>query len=331
MIVYVGRTKEINMFHKLIVATFVVHIAHSMLLQDAQSMLRQNANISNKLLVLESKVSKMESKNQELTLKIKKLEFGSIQQEHQLIGIQERISKSSEYCKLLPNGICGPCFCLDDYELQQKYYCDCQDLTPQRDCLEFHKAGLRVNGIYKVTMNNLGTMQVYCDQTTDGGGWTTIQRRADGSINFYRNWKEYKQGFEKYQNEFYFGNENLYVLTLQSLYPKGSQLRVDMTDWEGNTIYAKYSVFQVGNEQTKYRMHVSGYTGDGGDSFGYHNDQKFSTYDQDNDESSISCSHRSRGGWWYNRCSDSNLNGEYRLYGVPLPGPSRGLIWSTVV
>ena len=254
--------------------------------------------------VLESKVSKLESKNQELTLKVK---------------------KSSEYCKLLPNDICGPCTCLDDYELQQKYYCD-----PKRDCLEFHKDGLRVNGIYKVTMNNIRTMQVYCDQTTDGGGWTTIQRRTDGSINFYRNWKEYKQGFGKYQNEFYFGNENLYVLTLQSLYPKGSQLRIDMTDWEGNKIYAKYSLFQVGNEQTKYRMHVSGFTGNGGDSFTGHNGQKFSSYDQDNDvHSSVFCSRYCRGGWWYSTCGSAYLNGEYRLYSVPKPGDERGVLWRT--
>ena len=262
--------------------------------------------------------------------KIKKLESGSIQQKHKLIGVQKQISKSSEYCKLLPNDICGPCTCLDDYELQQKYYCDCQDLTPQRDCLEFHKAGLRVNGIYRVTMNNIRTMQVHCDQNTDGGGWTTIQRRTDGTINFYRNWQEYKHGFGKYQNEFYFGNENLYFLTLQSLYPKGSQLRIDMTDWEGNKIYAKYNLFQIGDEQIKYMMHVSGFTGDGGDSFRYHNGQKFSTYDNDNDIHPLkSCSRHCRGGWWYRSCELSNLNGEYRLYSVPQPGNQRGIIWYT--
>lgn len=35
-------------------------------------------------------------------------------------------------------------------------------------------------------------MQVWCDQRHDPGGWTVIQRRLDGSVNFFRNWETYK-------------------------------------------------------------------------------------------------------------------------------------------
>lgn len=35
-------------------------------------------------------------------------------------------------------------------------------------------------------------MQVWCDQRHDPGGWTVIQRRVDGSVNFFRNWETYK-------------------------------------------------------------------------------------------------------------------------------------------
>lgn len=35
-------------------------------------------------------------------------------------------------------------------------------------------------------------MQVWCDQRHDPGGWTVIQRRVDGSVNFFRNWDTYK-------------------------------------------------------------------------------------------------------------------------------------------
>ena len=146
-----------------------------------------------------------------LYAKIMKLEQVVNVLTHKVEANRKRSSKTSTYCSLLPDEICGSCLCIDDYELQQKYYCDCQGLTPKRDCLEFYQSGVRINGLYIVTMNNIKIMQVYCDQTTDGGGWTTFQRRADGTINFFRNWQEYKQGFGKYEHEFYLGNEHLYL------------------------------------------------------------------------------------------------------------------------
>lgn len=42
----------------------------------------------------------------------------------------------------------------------------------------------------------------------------------------------------------------------------------------------------------------------------------FSTIDRDNDRNQDgSCATKMRGGWWYNKCSTSNLNGEYCVKG----------------
>ena len=34
--------------------------------------------------------------------------------------------------------------------------------------------------------------QVFCNMDLNGGGWTVIQHREDGSLDFQRGWKEYK-------------------------------------------------------------------------------------------------------------------------------------------
>ncbi|VDI23328.1 Hypothetical predicted protein [Mytilus galloprovincialis] len=39
---------------------------------------------------------------------------------------------------------------------------------------------------------------------------------------------------------------------------------------------------------------------------------KFSTYDRDSDEwPTVNCAATRKGGWWYNNCYMSNLNGKY--------------------
>ena len=117
--------------------------------------------------------------------------------------MEEWINGPSTYCSLHNNGKCGACICRNDFDVKEKYYCDCQNLAPKRDCREFINHGVRVSD---VTMSGNRHTQVYCDQTTDGG----IQRWNDGSKNFYRNWNEYKAGFGKLHKEFWFGNDNIH-------------------------------------------------------------------------------------------------------------------------
>lgn len=59
-------------------------------------------------------------------------------------------------------------------------------------------------------------VDVYCDQSVDGGGWLTFQRRTNTSpprLEFYRTWHEYRRGFGNPEGEFWLGLDHLHAIT----------------------------------------------------------------------------------------------------------------------
>ena len=194
-----------------------------------------------------------------------------------------------------------------------------------RDCKDAYSRGQRTNGVYVVQPDTLRPFNVYCNMTTPGGGWTVFQRRQDGSVDFYRGWDDYENGFGDLNGEFWLGLHNIYRLTnVDAQY----QLRIDMRDFSNVYAYAKYSSFKVFGPGSQYMLRVSGYTGTAGDSFSYHNGMLFTTKDVDNDIWDNNCAQEHKGAWWYNKCHGSNLNGLY-LAG-PHPGVhyADGVEWS---
>ncbi|XP_074173341.1 angiopoietin-4 isoform X2 [Rhinolophus sinicus] len=119
-----------------------------------------------------------------------------------------------------------------------------------QDCAEIQRSGANASGVYTIHVANMTEpRKVFCDLEANGGGWTLIQRRANGSVNFQRNWKDYKQGFGNPAGEHWLGNEVVHQLTSRAAY----SLRVELQDWEGNEAYAQYEHFQLGSERQLYR------------------------------------------------------------------------------
>jgi len=162
--------------------------------------------------------------------------------------------------------------------------------------------------------------------TTDGGGWTVLQRRQDGSLEFKETYENYAKGFGDLSSEFWLGNDYIAALTADS----HQKLRLDMADWQGQQRYQEYFNFSVADASESYRIKSVGpNNGTAGDSFSYYNNMRFTTLDQDNDlKPDGNCAIVFRGAGWFNNCLRSNPNGEYNntidgqgIYWVSWRGP----------
>ncbi|KAG7462759.1 hypothetical protein MATL_G00188160 [Megalops atlanticus] len=188
-----------------------------------------------------------------------------------------------------------------------------ESLTVYTDCAAVFKSGKKQSGVYQLTLpNTTQQIKAYCDMETSGGGWTVMQKRFDGRVDFHRTWKEYKTGFGDPSGEHWLGNEFVSQLTNQKPYI----LRIQLNDWEGNMGFSQYDQFSLDSEAQNYRIHLKGYSGTAGkiSSIGQPGSD-FSTKDADNDKCVCKCSQLTTGGWWFDACGPSNLNGVYYQLG----------------
>lgn len=229
-------------------------------------------------------------------------------------------------CQNVPNGF--QCNCVNGY-----FGAHCQ-IEPQRNCADLYELhGNVFNGVYPIRLPNGTPLSVYCDQqTTDGGGWTVISRRQDGSQDFYRNWTDYESGFGVLSGEFWLGNKYLNILTNEE---QTMELRVDLWYCNGDYRYEIYNPFHVSNSTNKYSLHLGKASGTAQNGLKYGNglDQllnqngaKFSTFDNDNDQYNGNCADRYHGGFWYNSCAAANLNGRFYPCGAWF-SVSDGMFW----
>ncbi|XP_030631854.1 fibrinogen beta chain [Chanos chanos] len=228
-----------------------------------------------------------------------------------------------------------------------------------KDCEDIFRKGGDESQMYLVRPDPFfQPYKVYCDQSTQNGGWLLIQNRLDGSVDFGRRWDDYKRGFGNIAydggkghcnipGEYWLGNDRISQLTKSG----PTEVLFEMEDWTGAKVSAKYQQFAVQTETTNYVMSVGGYSGTAGNTLlegaselsgenrtmTIHNGMMFSTYDRDNDkwtpgDPTKQCSREDGGGWWYHRCHSANPNGRYYWGGaynkyMAKHGTDDGIVW----
>jgi hypothetical protein len=117
--------------------------------------------------------------------------------------------------------------------------------------------------------------------------------------------------------EYWLGNENVYNILTQTDYG----LRVEAVGYSGKLYWAQYRNFTIENERNYYRIHVSGYTGNYGDTMETANGNAFVTQDHPGNVGFFrDCSGFYGGGWWANTTTPVpncgyNLNAVYLRMG----------------
>ncbi|KAL7742355.1 hypothetical protein ACLKA6_018991 [Drosophila palustris] len=199
-----------------------------------------------------------------------------------------------------------------------------KELDEHRSWLKPHCTGAQFSGIYDIVIPKFSSepFKVACDAQTRDGGWTIILRRMDGSVNFYRNWTEYKNGFGNLDGEYFLGLDKIHAMTAE----RRQELLVLVEDFEGDRRYETYDEFAIGNEDQQYELHTLGKAnGTAGDSLSVHRGLKFTTFDKDNDYwEEENCAIQLTGAWWHNSCYHSQLTGTYKDSHI-----GNGVNWNT--
>ena len=84
-----------------------------------------------------------------------------------------------------------------------------------------------------------------------------FQTSQDNSVDFYRGWQEYKNGFSDLNRNYWLGLEKIHRLTEANQ----TVLRVDLMDFDNAVAYAQYSTFSVTSGSDDYRLNAGDFSG----------------------------------------------------------------------
>uniref|UniRef100_A0A914X6K3 Fibrinogen C-terminal domain-containing protein n=1 Tax=Plectus sambesii TaxID=2011161 RepID=A0A914X6K3_9BILA len=226
----------------------------------------------------------------------------------------------------------------DTCETQHYFICKytMKPTATPTDCYDWYfNNGNSSTGTYRIYPPGVEPFDVRCDMATNGGGWTTFQRRLDNSTAFWnRPWADYKNGFNNgFSQNYWLGLDRIHALTAKD---SNVTLHIDLfgnrctqvigpyycDQQSGSDVHfdGEWASFSVENEANKYRLHVSPVLAGtiSGSSFDplytESNNRYFTTIDVNNqpEMTEINCAaYQEWGAWWHDHCSIFMLNGKY--------------------
>lgn len=154
------------------------------------------------------------------------------------------------------------------------------------------------SGVKSVTLPKGYNFEVLCNSDIVGPGWTVIQQRIRGRVDFYRDWNTYRNGFGDFRDvDFFLGLEKIHRLTTELPH----ELYIHMERFNGSTYYASYDEFAISGEEDQYRLTTLGtFSGKTVNKFENNKNNGFTTYDRDNDLNAyLNDAILFHSGWWY--------------------------------
>merc|ERR1712226_1019216 len=293
----------------LLIALTAVAARSQVLPDDVASVDSCPAQLEVKAKEIAEKNSEIEDRDNRIAEKIAEIEHKDNRIAEKITEIEVRDQKIEQ----LTNRIMEMEANVADSVLETAEFTDCADIRQQDPTAP--------TGTYAIILRSRFTQPeskfVFCDMDTEGGGWTTIQRRNSGTLNFFQNFETYAEGFGNLgeSTEFWIGNRLLHEMTSRWNY----ELRIELENADGERKQVHYNMFKVDSECNDYSLTLDNFIEhELPDSMYANRNMKFSTFDRDGDLSNDNCAIRHIGAWWYNNCTDSNLNGMFLPAGTPV-------------